>query len=181
MKIIGIVGSSRKGSFNRALMDAFVKRAPKDVAIEIADIDSLPFYNADIEDPYPETAQTLKDHLVTADAFIIATPEYNRGVPGVLKNAIDWMSRPKGPSPFSSKPVLVIGASDGNIGTAVAQSSLKVTLLHLNAHILGKPEFFLGMAQNKFDQNGNLIDEKTGAFITSALTTLQEAHALRAK
>jgi chromate reductase len=179
MKIIGIVGSSRKGSFNRALMDAFIKRVPKDIEIEIADIDSIPFYNADEEDPYPLSAQALKDHLWTADAFIIATPEYNRGVPGVLKNAIDWMSRPKGPSPFSFKPVLVVGASDGNIGTAVAQSSLKITLLHLNAQVLGKPEFFLGMAQDKFDGNGNLIDEKTGAFITSALMTLQEAYASR--
>lgn len=181
MKVIGIVGSSRKGSFNSALMDAFVKRAPKDIEMEIADITALPFYNADDEDPYPQSAQELKDHLLTADAFIIATPEYNRGVPGILKNAIDWMSRPKGPSPFSAKPVLVVGASDGNIGTAVAQSSLKVTLLHLNAHVLGKPEFFLGMAQNKFDENGNLVDEKTGSFIISALTTLQETVALHSK
>jgi chromate reductase len=181
MKVIGIVGSLRKGSYNAALMDAFIKRAPKDVSFELADISALPFYNADEEEPYPQSAQKLKEHLFTADAFIIATPEYNRGVPGILKNAIDWMSRPKGPSPFSAKPVLVIGASDGNIGTAVAQSSLKVTLLHLNAHILGRPEFFLGMAQDKFDDNGNLIDEKTGTFIAAALTTLQEAAALQVK
>lgn len=138
-----------------------------------ASIASLPFFNADYEDPYPQAAQELKSFLTTADAFIIATPEYNRGVPGILKNAIDWMSRPKGPSPFSQKPVLVIGASDGNIGTAVAQASLKGSLLHLNAHVLGRPEFYLGMAQEKFDTEGKLIDLKTKEFIVSALQTLQ--------
>jgi chromate reductase, NAD(P)H dehydrogenase (quinone) len=172
MKIIGLVGSTRVGSYNQSLMQAFIARMPAGVELTIADISQLPFFSEDIEDPYPAAAAQLKAELMTADAFIIATPEYNRGVPGILKNAIDWMSRPKNPSPFFLKPVLVVGASDGNIGTAVAQASLKGSLLHLNAHVLGRPEFYLGMAQDKFDANGNLIDGKTGEFITSAIQTL---------
>lgn len=169
--IVGIVGSLRTHSYNQALMNAFIEAAPHNVKIQLADISVLPFYNADIEDPYPKSAQMLKDLLATADAFIIATPEYNRGVPAILKNAIDWMSRPSG-SPFKGKPVLVVGASNGNIGTAVAQASLKNTLLHLDAHVLGKPEFYLGMAQDKFDENDKLTDEKTNEFIKKALEDL---------
>lgn len=175
IKIVGIVGSLRRGSYNQFLMNAFIDQTPDGAQIELASISNLPFYNNDIEDPYPQSVREFKDQLMSADAFIIATPEYNRGVPGILKNAIDWVSRPKGPSPFSQKPVLVIGASDGNIGTAVAQSSLKITLLHLNAHVLGKPEFYLGMAQNKFDENGALTDGKTREFVDSALKTLADA------
>lgn len=172
MRIIGLVGSLRKGSYNQSLFNAFVQNVPEGIEIMQAQISDLPFYNADFEEPYPESAAALKSFLATADAFLIVTPEYNRGVPGILKNAIDWMSRPKGPSPFLQKPVLVVGASDGNIGTAVAQASLKGTLLHLNAHVLGRPEFYLGMAQDKFDAKGKLIDLKTKEFIVSALDTL---------
>lgn len=177
MRIIGLVGSLRTGSYNQSLFNAFVQNAPEGVEIVQAQIDALPFYNEDFEEPYPSAAAELKSLLATADAFLIVTPEYNRGVPGILKNAIDWMSRPKGPSPFSQKPVLVVGASDGNIGTAVAQASLKGSLLHLNARVLGRPEFYLGMAQDKFDQQGKLIDLKTKEFIVSALQTLVEAAA----
>ncbi len=177
MRIIGLVGSLRTGSYNQSLFNAFVQNAPEGVEIVQAQIDALPFYNEDFEEPYPSAAAELKSLLATADAFLIVTPEYNRGVPGILKNAIDWMSRPKGPSPFSQKPVLVVGASDGNIGTAFAQASLKGSLLHLNARVLGRPEFYLGMAQDKFDQQGKLIDLKTKEFIVSALQTLVEAAA----
>jgi len=172
LKIIGIAGSLRTGSYNRALLHAFQEQMPEDVTFTIADISALPFFNEDIEEPYPEVASQLKAELFKANAFIIATPEYNRGVPGVLKNAIDWMSRPKGPSPFTLKPVLVVGASNGNIGTAVAQASLKHTLLHLDAHVLGKPEFHLGMAQDKFDEAGVLIDEKTNDYINTSIAKL---------
>ncbi len=173
MRIIGIVGSLRTGSFNQSLFNAFAGNAPQGMEIIQASIADLPFYNADFEEPYPASAAELKAFLATADAFLIVSPEYNRGVPGILKNAIDWMSRPKGPSPFSQKPVLVVGASDGNIGTAVAQASLKGTLLHLNAHVLGRPEFYLGMAQEKFDAQGKLIDLRTKEFIVAALETLR--------
>lgn len=181
IRIIGIVGSLRKGSYNQSLFNAFVQNAPDGVEILQADISQLPFFNEDFEDPYPAVALELKTFLATADAFLIVTPEYNRGVPGILKNDIDWMSRPKNPSPFTNKPVLVVGASDGNIGTAVAQASLKNTFLHLNAHVLGRPEFYLGMAQNKFDAEGKLIDLKTKEFIVSTLHTLVESVELHVK
>lgn len=178
MKVIGIAGSLRAGSYNRALLQAFALQTPGSVVFETADISKLPFFNEDIEEPYPEAAQKLKDHLFTADGFIIATPEYNRGVPGVLKNAIDWMSRPSGPSPFKQKPVLVVGASDGNIGTAVAQASFKNTLLHLDAIVPGKPEFYVSRAQDKFNEEGKLVDQKTVEYIDSSwdiLTKLVDA------
>jgi len=174
IRVIGMVGSLRRLSYNQALFNAFAHNIPEGIELLQADISSLPFFNEDFEDPYPSEAQELKDLLSTADAFIIATPEYNRGVPGILKNAIDWMSRPTGPSPFSLKPVLVIGASDGNIGTAVAQASLKGTLLHLNAHVLGRPEFYVSRAQDKFDQEGKLHDLKTKEAIVSAWEVLQK-------
>jgi chromate reductase, NAD(P)H dehydrogenase (quinone) len=173
-RVIGIVGSLRKASYNQALFNAFVQNAPEELELIQANIDGLPFYNEDFEAPYPEAASELKAFLATADAFLIVTPEYNRGVPGILKNAIDWMSRPAGSSPFSKKPILVAGASDGNIGTAVAQASLKHTLLHLNAHVLGRPEFYVSRAQDKFDAEGKLLDLKTKEAIVSAWGTLSE-------
>ena len=172
MKVIGISGSLRKASYNTALLNVFLMNAPEAVEVETASIDALPFYNEDIEAPYPSAAQALKTQLQEADGFIIATPEYNRGVPGILKNAIDWMSRPAGTSPFKQKPVLVVGASDGNIGTAVAQASLKHTLLHLDAIIPGKPEFYVSRAQDKFNGSGELIDEKTLEHVQSAWQVL---------
>jgi chromate reductase, NAD(P)H dehydrogenase (quinone) len=173
-RVIAIVGSLRQASYNQALFNAFVQNKPEDMELVQAKIDELPFFNEDFEDPYPKAAADLKAFLATADAFLIITPEYNRGVPGILKNAIDWMSRPSGPSPFSKKPILVAGASDGNIGTAVAQASLKHSLLHLNAHVLGRPEFYVSRAQDKFDTEGKLIDLKTKEAIVSALATLSE-------
>jgi len=172
MKVIGISGSLRKASYNTALLHVFLKNAPTAIEVEFASIDALPFYNEDIEAPYPSAAQELKSQLLDADGFIIATPEYNRGVPGILKNMIDWMSRPAGTSPFKQKPVLVIGASDGNIGTAVAQASLKHTLLHLDAIIPGRPEFYVSRAQDKFNEAGELTDEKTLEHVQSAWQVL---------
>src|SRR3989344_9169656 len=129
MKILGIVGSLRKNSFNRSLMNAFLAQKPEAVTMEIADISTLPFYNEDSESSFPESAQTLKTQIENADVVIIATPEYNRSVPGVLKNAIDWASRPYGKNSFSGKQVLVVGASVGPIGTALAQYDLNKMLL----------------------------------------------------
>lgn len=176
MKVIGISGSLRKASYNSALLNAFLENAPAAIDVEFASIEALPFYNEDIESPYPSAAESLKQQLLTADGFIIATPEYNRGVPGILKNMIDWMSRPAGTSPFKQKPVLVIGASDGSIGTAVAQASLKHTLLHLDAIVPGRPEFYVGRAQDKFSEHGELTDQKTREHIQSAWLVLQQLH-----
>jgi len=172
IKIIGIVGSLRAKSYNRGLIDAFKDAAPEGVDMEIVSIDSLPLFNQDLEANFPASAQALKDTVDNADALIISTPEYNRSVPGVLKNAVDWLSRPHGKNSFVGKPVLVVGASPGATGTSMAQYHLKQSLLHLNSRVLGQPEFFVGGAGDKFDENGKLTDEKTKEYISSALETL---------
>ncbi len=168
MKVLGIVGSLRKGSFNRSLMNAFVAQKPEGVDMEVADIASLPFFNEDVEANFPAEAQTLKNQVEQADVIIIATPEYNRSVPGVLKNAIDWLSRPYGKNSFNGKKVLVVGASVGPVGAAIGQYDLKKMLLHGNAQVFGQPEFFLGVAGSKFDAEGNLTDADTKGHITGA-------------
>lgn len=168
MKILGIVGSLRKNSFNRSLMNAFLSQKPEAVTMEIADISTLPFYNEDSESEFPESAHTLKTKIENADVIIIATPEYNRSVPGVLKNAIDWVSRPYGKNSFSGKRVLVVGASVGPLGAGLAQYDLKKMLLHGNAHVYGQPEFFVGVAGGKFNEEGTLTDVATQEHITAA-------------
>ena len=168
MKVLGIVGSLRKESFNRSLINAFVAQKPEAVEMQIADISTLPFYNQDTESPFPESALTLKTLVEGADVIIIATPEYNRSVPGVLKNAIDWLSRPYGKNSFNGKKVLVVGASVGPVGASMAQYDLKKSLLHGNALVYGQPEFFMGMAGSKFDAEGNLTDTDTKGYIDNA-------------
>lgn len=168
MNVLGIVGSLRKQSFNRSLMTAFMNQKPEGVTMEIADIGTLPFFNEDDEAAFPQSAQSLKTQVENADVIIIATPEYNRSVPGVLKNAIDWLSRPYGKNSFSGKKVFVVGASVGPVGASMAQYDLKKMLLHGNATVFGQPEFFLGTAGSKFDASGTLTDEATRAHITSA-------------
>lgn len=167
MNVLGIVGSLRKQSFNRSLMMAFVDQKPEGVTMEIADISILPFFNEDDEASFPQSAQDLKTQVENADVIIIATPEYNRSVPGVLKNAIDWLSRPYGKNSFSGKKVFVVGASVGPVGASMAQYDLKKMLLHGNATVLGQPEFFVGIAGSKFDENGMLTDVATREHITA--------------
>lgn len=170
--IVGIVGSLRKGSYNRALMNAFVKQAPEGVSIQIVEIGSLPLFNEDLEEAFPESAKILKSKIEAADAVIISTPEYNRGTSGVLKNAIDWISRPDGQNSFKGKPVLVIGASTGARGADIAQYDLKRSFTYMNAKVVGQPEFFLGLANQKFDAEGNLTDADNAKYIDRALQTL---------
>src|ERR1700744_5708564 len=125
MNIVAISGSLRKGSYNTMLVRAFQAVASEGFAIELLPIGDLPLYNQDDEAAFPAAAQALKDKILAADGIIIATPEYNRSLPGVLKNAIDWASRPYGKNAFAGKTVLVAGVSGGKIGTALAQSDLK--------------------------------------------------------
>lgn len=172
IKIVGIAGSLRSQSYNKGLIQAFKDALPEGVEMEIATIGELPHFNADLEVDFPSAAQDLKDIVESADALIIATPEYNRAVPGVLGNAIDWLSRPYGKNSFTGKPVLVVGASPGGTGAALAQYQLKQSLLHLNAHVLGQPEFHVGGAGDKFDHAGLLTDEKTKEYVSSALEVL---------
>ena len=173
MNIIAISGSLRKDSFNTALLRAMQSLAPSGMQITIADISTLPLYNSDLEASFPAAAQALKDAIEAADGVIIATPEFNRSLSGVLKNAIDWASRPWGKNSFAGKPVLTAGVSVGKIGTAVAQSHLRQIMVYLDAKVIGQPELYLGPTQGIFDAAGNITDESTKALLTKALETLK--------
>jgi len=172
MNIVAISGSLRKGSYNTMLVKAMASLAPAGMQIEIAEIGNLPLYNYDDEATFPVAVQALKDKIKKADGVIIATPEYNRSIPGVLNNAIDWLSRPYGKNSFVKKPVLLAGVSSGKIGTAVAQSQVRVTLLYLEADIIGQPELYLGPAKDIFDEAGNITNDSTKELLTKALCVL---------
>lgn len=168
-----IYGSLSSKSINKLLATAVAKLAPESSKIEMVGLHSLPFYNQDMESDFPESAKSLKSKIRSADGIIIVTPEYNRSIPGVLKNMIDWTSRPYGDNAWDGRPVGVMGASVGPLGTAVAQYHLKQILTHLNAHIMGQPEFHLNVT-DKFDAEGNLTDETIKGDIHRFLETFQE-------
>ena len=173
MKILGIAGSLREGSYNRSLLRAARELLPADVELAEFDIRGLPFYDGDVEaagDPEPVVA--LKDAIREADALLIATPEYNRGVPGALKNAVDWASRPPLGSPLTGKPVAIIGASTGRGGTARAQEHLRSALEFSRAEVLEQPELLVPEAYLHFDQHGELADEGIRAELAELLDTL---------
>ena len=171
-KYIAISGSLRMNSFNTRLIKATQELAPVGVEIEIADISLFPLYNTDLETEFPEAVQELKNKIEKADGIIISTPEYNRSISGALKNAIDWISRPWGKNSFAGKPILILGASVGAIGTAVAQSHLKQIMVYLDGHVIGQPEVYIGTAQDKFSAEGVLIDEVIREHIKKALEVL---------
>ena len=173
MKILGVAGSLREGSYNRSLLRAARELLPADVELAEFDIRGLPFYDGDVEaagDPEPVVA--LKDAIREADALLIATPEYNRGVPGALKNAVDWASRPPLGSPLTGKPVAIIGASTGRGGTARAQEHLRSALEFSRAEVLEQPELLVPEAYLHFDQHGELADEGIRAELAELLDTL---------
>jgi chromate reductase len=173
MKVLGIAGSHRAGSYNGALLRAAREVAPIGMEIEEFDIRELPFYDGDVEaagDPAPVTA--FKEAIRAADALLIATPEYNRGVPGVLKNAIDWASRPPLASPLVNKPVAVMGASTGRGGTARAQEQLRSALEYSRARVLEQPEVLIPEAYMAFDGEGRLVDETAREDLSELLGAL---------
>lgn len=170
-KILALSGSLRSGSFNTAIVESIKDLVPTDVEVVIAKIDTIPLYNQDLENNFPKEAQDFKDNILSADAIVISTPEYNRSFPGVLKNAIDWASRPYGKNAFAGKPVLVLGATGGTVGTALAQYHLKQVLSYLDANIVGQPELFIGGATDKI-KDGVLIDEDTKDHIRKAIEVL---------
>jgi len=162
IKILGIVGSLRKESFNKKLMNAVKELAPEGVVFEIGEIGNLPLFDQDMElTAYPAAAQVLKDKMKAADGILIVTPEYGRSIPGVLKNALDWTSRPYGTSAWPRKVVAAMGATGGNVGTALAQAHLRQILLFSGSHVMGQPEFYLTEVAKKFDAAGVLTDEPT--------------------
>lgn len=172
MRILGIPGSLRKASFNRAALRAAQELVPAGVTLEIADLDGIPPYNQDLESPLPAPVAALKARIREADAILVATPEYNYSVPGVLKNALDWGSRPHGDNAWDGKPVAVMGASPGMLGTARAQYHLRQTFVFLNMHALTRPEVMIARAAERFDAQGRLVDEATRAHIARLLEAL---------
>lgn len=160
MKIAAIAGSLRKASFNRSLLDAAEGLAPPAVVWSRLDI-RLPLYDADLDvDGGPPEVVAFKDAIAASDAVLIATPEYNYGIPGPLKNAIDWASRPAYRSVFAGKKTAIVGAAGSIVGTARAQGQLKQVLLGMAAEVFPYPELLVGGAGGKFD-DGQLTDETT--------------------
>jgi len=162
MTILTFCGSLRNGSYNKMLLQAAMAAMPERAEFVSAEIGTLPLYNEDIENAtFPDVVLTLQKQILEADAILIASPEYNRSIPGALKNALDWISRGKYEEAFTGKPVAIMGASTGSIGTAVGQSHLRITLAHLGAVVMPYPELHLGRAEDKFSASGALTDERT--------------------
>ncbi len=176
MKIAAFTGSLRKGSFNHGLLIAAQELAPQGMEIEILDIGQLPLFNQDLEMNLPAAVVDFKAKVKAADAILIATPEFNYSIPGVLKNALDWGSRPYGTNSFEDKPAAIMGASGGMTATARAQYHLRQTFVFLNVHALNRPEVMVPTAADKFDQNGKLTDQKTRDKIKEMLEALVVWH-----
>jgi chromate reductase len=169
LKLLGFAGSLRVGSYNKALLRAATNLLPENATVEIFDLDGIPPFNQDLEMNMPGKVTEFKSKIREADAILIATPEYNYSVPGVLKNAIDFASRPYGDNPFDDKPVAIMSASIGMLGGARAQYHLRQMFVFLNMHPVNGPEVIVTFAQNKFDANGKLTDENTSKFLKQLL------------
>jgi chromate reductase len=175
LRVLGVAGSLRAGSFNRALLRAAQELAPPGMEITAFDLAPIPLYNADVEakgDPEPVAA--LKAAIRQADALLIATPEYNFGIPGVLKNAIDWASRPPRSSALQGKPAAIMGATPGMGGTGRSQMQLRQCFVFTQTYALLSPEVLVAKAQDKFDASGRLTDEPTRKFVAQLLEALAQ-------
>jgi len=170
--ILGFAGSLRKQSYNRALLLAAHEMVPDNATLEIFDLEGIPPFNQDLEQQPPEKVKEFKARIRAADAILIVTPEYNYSIPGVLKNAIDWASRPYGDNAFEGKPVAVMGASIGMLGTARAQYDLRRSFIFLNMYPMNQPEVMVPFAQDKIDDNGRVKDEKTRQKVSELLVSL---------
>jgi chromate reductase, NAD(P)H dehydrogenase (quinone) len=174
IRLFGISGSLRKDSFNTALLRAAQELAPAGLSIEMADLSQIPLYNDDLrEKGYPAPVQTLREQIGAADAVLIVTPEYNYSIPGVLKNTIDWASRPP-EQPFDGKIIGIMGASPGRLGTARAQYHLRQCFVFLNSTVLNKPEVMVAGAATIFKE-GRLADDATRGFVADLLKALAVA------
>ena len=171
--IVGFAGSLRKGSLNRALLRAAQANAPDGMVIEAFDLAGVPLYNGDVEaEGDPEGVAAFKAAIRRADGVLMVTPEYNHGVPGVMKNAIDWASRPPNDAPLKGKPVGIIGASPGITGSARGQSQLRQAFEFTNSYCMPQPEILVFKAHEKFDADGHLTDAPTAQFLGRYLTAL---------
>lgn len=174
IRILGIAGSLRRESYNRAALRAATQLLPQGATLEIFDLDGIPMFNQDEEKNPPAKVVELKRRIREADAILFVTPEYNYSVPGVLKNAIDWASRPYGDSAWNGKPAAIMGASTGMLGTARAQYHLRQIMVFLNMFPVNQPEVMIGNAAKRFDAEGNLTDDATKDFIRKLLQNLVE-------
>jgi len=175
LRVLGFAGSLRAASYNRMLLRAAVELAPEGMEIEVFDIGGIPLFNEDVEAAgTPPAVEAFRDAIRRADALLIATPEYNHGVPGVLKNAIDWASRPPRRSVLAGKPAAVFGASPGATGTARAQTQLRASFVFTDTPVLPQPEVLVFRAHEKFDADGRLSDEPSRAFVGRLLVALAD-------
>lgn len=173
IRVLGFAGSLRKGSFNRALLRAAQELTPDGMVIETYELDDIPFYNQDVEKQGdPEPVRAFKRAIGEADAVLIATPEYQYSLPGVLKNAIDWASRPPGESVLQRKPAAIMGATPGSVGTARAQLDLRKVLAYNETHTLRRPSVMVRHAAEKFDDDLRLTDEPTRDHVRKLLVHL---------
>ena len=174
VRILGIAGSLRRESYNRAALRAASQLLPEGATLETFELDGIPGFNQDEEQNPPAKVVELKRRIREADAILFVTPEYNYSVPGVLKNAIDWASRPYGESAWNGKPAAIMGASVGTIGTARAQYHLRQMMVFLNMFPVNQPEVMIGNASERFDAAGNLTDDATKEHIRKLLQSLVE-------
>jgi len=174
IKVLAFAGSLRKGSYNKALVRAAVEVAPPNVSVEVFDLEGIPPYNADYENSPPQRVVEFKSKIREADALLIATPEYNFSISGVLKNALDCASRPKEGNPLEGKPVAIMSASTGRFGGARAQYHLRQTFVFLNMHPINRPEVMLSDAANNVDAEGKVTNEQTRQLIGKLLEALAQ-------
>ncbi|MFB7250092.1 NADPH-dependent FMN reductase [Microbacterium sp. NPDC056234] len=173
-KVGYFVGSLSKDSINRTLSKALIRLAPDDLEFAEIPIGDLPLYNRDLDEDYPPSALALKDAIAASDAVLFVTPEYNRSIPGALKNAIDWASRPWGQNSFDHIPAGVIGASIGTIGTALAQQSLRAVLSFCNARQMTSPEAYIHFDPDVFGENGEVKVDSTRDFLANYMLEFRE-------
>jgi chromate reductase, NAD(P)H dehydrogenase (quinone) len=172
VSVLGICGSLRKASYNTAALRVAIAQKPAGMNVTVADISQIPPYNEDVRaEGFPPSVETLRRQIAAADALLFACPEYNYSMSGVLKNAIDWASRPPD-QPFAGKPCAIIGAAAGMAGSARAQYDLRRSCVFLDMHPLNKPEVLIGQAQTKFDAEGNLLDEVARNLIRDLMANL---------
>lgn len=170
-KIAVVVGSLRKDSFNRQLAHAVTSLAPADFTFEYLDIGVLPLYSQEYDADYPEVARRFKQQVEAADGLLFVTPEYNRSIPGGLKNALDWGSRPWGANVWRGKPGAVLGTSPGATGTALSQQHLRNVLAYLDVAVLGQPEMFIKHDTSRINEKGEIVSDDTRKFLQGFVDT----------
>lgn len=174
IRVLGFAGSLREKSINKGLLRTAGELMPDGMTLEIFDLAVVPLYNEDIfQAGFPDGVQQFRDSIAAADALLIATPEYNYSMAGVLKNAIDWASRPPD-QPLNNKPVAIFGATPGGYGTTRAQHHFRQMAVSLNMHVVNKPEVAIPAAANKFDDSGRLTDEASRGFVKDLLEALKD-------